>query len=687
MNLFLRAILSTTLLGWALALPFGVAMASEPLPDVVVYGATPAGIATAIAVARAGGTAIIVEPSKWIGGMVTGGLSHTDFGSAPQVIGGISREFFERADACYQDPRKTARNDFWYSEPHIAMETFKAMLAEAKVEVITNTHLSGVEKMNAKITRMMMSDGTNFSGKVFVDATYEGDLMAKAGVSYIVGRESRDTYGESFAGFQQPEIRPQTVEFMAKPGTAYVHGTPAKLSALGDDGKPLPVVNGQWLKPGEGDARSQSYNFRVIVTDRPDNRVPFPKPAHYDPLRYEILRRLIAAFPGIRYEKLVFLGSLPNHKCDANASGLVQGTDHVGANAEYPEGDAKTRVRIWQDHVDYVQGFFWFLANDPRLPEELREEANRWGLARDEFTDNGHWPYALYVREARRMLGETVMTQSDCSTNRHKPDGIGMGSFILDSHAVQRLSTPDGDVLDEGNFDIGVKPYEIPYRCLTPKAAQCENLLVPVCLSASHVAYGSIRMEPQFMIMGQVSGLAAMMSIKAGKAVQAIDVPALQKNLVELHCVIALAAGPSELTSTSLPGVAVDDENATFTGAWQMSSSPKAVDGSYQHDLNANKGLKTARYTMKVPADGRYEVRFSYVPFANRASNIPVAIEHASGTTNVKVNERVEPPINKTFVSLGTYEFLARKPAVVTVKNEDTDGYVAVDTVQLLPSH
>ena len=660
-------------------------LAGEPVHDVVVYGATPAGITTAIATVREGGTAVIIEPTRWIGGMVTGGLSHTDFGSAPQVIGGLSREFFERADASYKDAQKTADKAFWYSEPHVAMETFKTMLAEAKVEVITGSQLASVAKNGPRITSITTADGRSFKGRVFVDATYEGDLMAKAGVTYVVGRESRDTYGESFAGFQQPELRPQTVEFMAKPGTAYVHGTPSNISALGDDGKPLPTVNGQWLKPGEGDRRSQSYNFRVIVTDRSDNRVPFPKPRHYDPVRYEILRRMIAAFPGIRFEKLVFLGALPNDKYDANASGLVQGTDHVGANADYPEGDAATRAHIWQDHVDYVQGFFWFLANDGRLPKDLHDEANRWGLAKDEFTDNDHWPYALYVREARRMVGEAVMTQTDCSTNRRKPDSIGMGSFILDSHAVQRLVTSEGNVLDEGNFDIGVKPYQIPYRCLTPKREQCGNLLVPVCLSASHVAYGSIRMEPQFMIMGHVSGLAAMMSVKTDKAVQEIDIASLQAKLIEQRSVIALAAGPGEVTAARLPGIAMDDEDARLTGAWQMSSSPKAVDGSYQHDLNANKGLKTARYEMKVPTDGRYEVRFSYVPFNNRATNIPVLIVHAKGTATIMVNERVAPPIDGRFVSLGTYKFSADKAAEVLVKNDDTDGYVAVDAVQLLP--
>jgi hypothetical protein len=273
--------------------------------------------------------------------------------------------------------------------------------------------------------------------------------------------------------------------------------------------------------------------------------VPFPKPKNYDPARFELLLQLVLKFPGIRFEKLVYTGAIPNDKFDLNASGLIFNTDYWSGNTDYPEGNEATRARIWQDHTDYVQGFFWFLGHDERVPQALRDQVNAWGLAQDEFGDNDHWPYALYIREARRMIGAYVMRQQDCQTDITKPDAIAMGSFILDSHALQRLVTPDGFVIDEGNFDVPTKPYQIPYRSLTPVKAQCENLLVPVCMSATHVAYGSIRMEPQYMAMGHACGVAAVMALRGGTAVQAIDVPALQAKLMQQSQVLSLRKTPT----------------------------------------------------------------------------------------------------------------------------------------------
>jgi hypothetical protein len=385
----------------------------------------------------------------------------------------------------------------------------------------------------------------------------------------------------------------------------------------------------------------------------------------------------------VRFEKLVFLGALPNLKFDANASGLVQGTDHVGGNVEYPEADYATRDRIWQDHVDYVQGFFWFLANDPRVPAELRAQASAYGLAKDEFRDNGNWPYALYVREARRMVGEYVMRQEDCAKALKKPDSIGMGAFILDSHAVQRLVDGEGNVIDEGNFDIGIRPYQIPYRCVTPKRAECENLLVPVALSASHVTYGSIRMEPQFMIIGHSCGVAAAMAIKAGSAVQAVDVAALQAHLREQKQVLELkASGPA---LEDLPGITLDDEDATYVGEWTSSNFGDPINGTSHHDQNAEKGAKSARFALKIPRAGEYEVRIAYTVAANRATNVPVTIATADGAKSATLNERKAPSADKWFSSLGRYRFSPEKEAVISIGNGGTDGYVAVDAVQLLP--
>ncbi len=655
--------------------------------DVIVYGATPGGLSAALAAAREGASVVVIEPTKWIGGMVTGGLASTDVGNE-KVIGGLAREFFTRA------AESKPGTPLWKAEPQVNMATFQKMLAETKVRVITGRHLKGISRDGSRIDTLLTDDGVRYTGRVFIDATYEGDLMARAGVSYIVGREGNDAYDEPLAGFQPAPLRPRTVEQMAQDSPSiggpkgalnYVHGTPAKIPALDIAGLALPGVGGEWLEVGAADSRTQAYNFRLIVTRTPANRVPFPKPARYDADRYELLGRLIDAFPGIRFSKLVYLGPIAGDKFDANAIGLVMGTDHVGANYAYPDGDEKTRTRIWQDHVDYVQGFFWFLANDARVPEDLRKQAREWGLAKDEFKDNKNWPYALYVREARRMIGEYVMRQSDCTTQLTKPDSIGMGSFIMDSHAVQRLVDRDGSVIDEGNFDVPVRPYHIPYRSLVPQTGQCDNLLVPVCVSASHVAYGTLRMEPQYMIMGQACGLAAVQALRTGRTVQAIDVPALQVKLREQKQVLELALPPGTVAVKDLPGLVVDDADAVFVGEWTASSSSGGVDGFYRHDGNEAKGTKTARFDVKVPKTGNYEVRFAYATAPNRATNVPVTVRHADGEKTIAVNEKRAPEIEKAFVSLGVFRFTAETGATVTVATEKTDGYVVADAVQFLP--
>jgi hypothetical protein len=656
--------------------------------DIVIYGATPGGLSAAFAAAREGASVVVIEPTKWIGGMVTGGLASTDVGNE-KVIGGIAREFFTRA------AESEPGTPMWFAEPHVNMATFQKMIAESKIHVVTERRLKAISRDGSSVESLLTDDGTRYYGKIFIDASYEGDLMARASVSYTIGRESRATYDEPLAGFLPALLRPRTVDQMAldspsiggpKNSMGYVHGTPARIPALDVAGLPLPGVNNVWEEPGAGDSRTQSYNFRAIVTRVAENRVSFPKPERYDPARYELLTRLIAKFPGIRFSKLVYLAPIAKDKYDANASGLVTGTDNVGANQQYPDGDAETRAQIWQDHVDYVQGFLWCLANDSRVPADLRAQASEWGLAKDEFVDNHHWPYALYVREARRMIGAYVMRQKDCTQDITKPDSIGMGSFIMDSHAVQRLVNHDGSVIDEGNFDIAVRPYQIPYRSLVPERGQCGNLLVPVCISASHVAYGSIRMEPQYMIMGQACGLAAVQALRANQSVQEIDVAALQAKLREQKQVLELPLPPGSVAARDLPGIVVDDALVQFTGEWQSSSSSGGVDGMYHHDMNDGKGAKTARFETHVPKDGKYEVRFAYTTAPNRATNVPVTVTHADGDQTINVNEKEVPPIDKAFISLGTFHFTAEKPATVTVTNAGTDGYVVVDAVQFLPA-
>lgn len=661
-----------------------------PLPaetDLVIYGGTPAGIAAGIVAAREGAGVVIIEPTEWIGGMVAGGLSRTDVGKE-KTIGGFAREFFTRAAAAKPD---TA---MWYAEPSVNLAIFQAMIREAGVKVVTGQALQSIEKDGARLLSLTTSDGTTHRGAMFIDASYEGDLMAAAKVSYIVGRESQAQYGEPLAGYHPMPIRPRTVEVMESDcpsiggtGPSYIHGTPASISGLDESGKPIfGVFPAPDLQPGDADHRTQSYNFRLCVTQRPDIFVPFPKPANYDAARYELLRRLIEAFPGIRFGRLFHIGSTSHGKYDLNAQGLFS-TDYPGANFDYPDGDAATRARIWQDHTDFIQGMLWFLSHDERVPQSLREQARSWGLCRDEFADNGHWPYALYIREGRRMIGEHVMTQKDLQTDIFKDDSIGMGSFIIDCHIVQRILAEDGTVRDEGSFqDTPVLPYQIAYRSLTPKRAECENLLVPVCLSASHIAYCSIRMEPVYMTMGHAAGLAAVQALREKTNVQGIEVAALRQKLREQQAVLELAELANMPRSVKLPGIVMDDTQAEKTGHWTASSYGNPVDGASIHDANGEKGKLSVTYKLAVPASGRYEVRVSYAAAPNRASNVLVEIQHTEGIAKTTVNQKRPLPDNDPFLSLGTFHFGKDEPAVVIIRNDATDGITGADAVQLLPA-
>ena len=438
--------------------------------DVIVYGGTAGGAVAAIAAAKEGATVVLLEPGRHIGGMVSGGLGATDYGNQ-SVIGGLSREFFTRTGKQYGQPIA------WHFEPHVAEQVFNDWLKEASVSVLFDQRLAKVEKAANRIRSIRMENGAGFAAKVYIDATYEGDLMARAGVSYHVGREGREQYGESLAGVQE---------------NTKFHQFDAPVSGRGEDGKLLPCVcDGAKGKPGDADKKVQAYNFRVCLTNRKDNQLPLPKPPGYVPGRYEILKRYFAIRgKDLKLNNVMIISPMPNGKTDINNRGAFS-TDYIGANWDYPDAGYKRRAEIWQDHVDYVQGLFYFLAHDPCVPKQLRDEMNRWGLPKDEFADTGHWPHQLYVREARRMVGEYFMTQKDVQEQRAKTDSIGMGSYTIDTHNSQRIVRPDGTLENEGDVEVPIQPYEIPYRSLTPKQAECTNLLVPVCMSASHIAYGS----------------------------------------------------------------------------------------------------------------------------------------------------------------------------------------------------
>ena len=507
-----------SLLGAPLAMPAVFGRPQDHSLDVVVYGATAGGVVAAVAAAREGLKVALLEPGRHIGGMTSGGLGRTDHGKK-ETIGGYSLEFYKRAGKHYGEPAT------WYFEPHIAEQVLNEMLREAGVAVHKEHRLrveGGVKKRKRRLTEIIMENGSTWPARLFMDCTYEGDLMAAAGVSYTWGREGISQYGESLAGVR-PKDRNHQFDF--------------PVSAYDENKQLLPDIQaGPRGELGAADKKVQAYNFRLCLSDDPNNQVPFPKPPGYGPRRWEVLLRYIAGWEKHhgrlpRMNELFIVSRLVKpSKTDINNRNAVS-TDFIGASWEYQEADYAKRGAIWQEHINYTAGLFFFLANDPKVPKPLQEEVRRWGLAADEFIDTNHWPHQLYVREARRMIGGFVMTQKDIQTELTKPDVIGMGSYNSDSHNVQRYVQADGAVQNEGNMDVPVTPYQIPYRVLLPKKKEAENLLVPVCVSATHVTYSTLRMEPVYMIMGHAAGVAAQMAIAAGKPVQDIDTGALTARL------------------------------------------------------------------------------------------------------------------------------------------------------------
>ncbi|PRD54032.1 FAD-dependent oxidoreductase [Sphingobacterium gobiense] len=519
--------------------------------DLIVYGGTSAGIISAVQAKKSGKSVIVISPDKHLGGLSSGGLGFTDTGDK-SVIGGLARDFYHRVYQHYQDSsawRWQAQSEYgnkgqgtpaidgnertmWIFEPHVAEQIFEDYVKEYELEVWRDEWLdreSGVMKKGDRIVSITTLSGKTFKGKMFIDATYEGDLMAAADVSYHVGREANSVYGEKWNGIQtgvlhhdhwfKSDISPYVIPGDSASGLLY--GVSAEDPGI----------------YGEGDHRLQAYCFRMCLSNHPDNRVPFPKPDHYNPENYELLARVFTSGWRETFRKF---DPVPNRKTDTNNHGPFS-TDFIGMNYDYPEASYERRREIIKEHEEYQKGLLYFMANDSKVPSDVRKEMAQWGLAKDEFTDNGHWPHQLYIREARRMVGQHVMTEHDTFSESEIADPVGMGSYALDSHNVQRYVKADGHVQNEG--DIGVKPkkgpYKISYGSLVPKKEECGNLLVPVCVSSSHIAFGSIRMEPVFMILGQSAALAASLAIDNGTGVQDVSYEALEKLLLESKQVLS----------------------------------------------------------------------------------------------------------------------------------------------------
>jgi hypothetical protein len=492
---------------------------------------------TAVSAARQGLKTVLLEPGRHVGGMATGGLSRTDTGTR-EVIGGLALEFYYRVGNEYQI-RRFKNPVAWFYEPKVGERVMRDMLREAGATLLLEHRLAeknGVVRQGKRITEIATENGDRFRGKVFADCSYEGDVMAQAKVSYTYGRESDSQYSESLAG-----VRDKT------PYHQFLFDVPA----LDASGNPLPEITAERPgKPGTADKGIQAYNFRIIATNVPANRVPWPRPRNYSAGRYELLARYLEAFVKNRgrspvFHELTLIAHIPNGKADFNNSGPFS-TDYIGKNYGYPEGSYAERARLWQEHIDYVQGFYYFLANDPRVPKDLQKEVNEWGLCKDEYQDTNHWPHQLYVREARRMVGDLVVTQKDLQTELTKPDVIGMGSYNSDSHNIRRFVNERGMAENEGDMQVAVKPYQIPFRVMLPKRAEIENFVNPVTFSASHVAYSSLRMEPQYMILGHAAGVAARLAIRDNKPVQDVSVPELQKILLDEAAVFEYVPTPQQ---------------------------------------------------------------------------------------------------------------------------------------------
>ena len=660
--------------------------------DVVVYGATPAGIAAALQVKRMGHSVLLLEPTAHVGGLTASGLGFTDSGDKA-VVGGISREFYLAIKKHYEQPaawtfekrddNRSARSNedaMWTFEPKVAEATLLAMLRAAGIEPRLNQRLlrdkgAGVVRKGTGITSIRLEGGGSvLSAKVFIDATYEGDLMAEAGVPYHVGRESTSEFNESLAGVQR-RLNVHSHRFIH-------HVDPYKIKGNPQSGL-LPGIGATLPPDGSADKRVQAYCYRLCMTQVKANKVDWPMPEGYQESDYELLLRTIESGD----QRMPFKPDMmPNGKTDTNNNCAVS-TDYIGQNYDYPEASYARRREIERAHERYQKGLFYTLSHNPRIPESFRARVAEWGLSRDEFVGTGHWPHQIYVREARRMRGALLQTERHCRALDPIDDSVGMGSYNMDSHNCARYVTAEGFVQNEGDIQVGPGgAYAISYRALTPKASDCVNLLVPVCLSSTHMAYGSIRMEPVFFVLGQSAGTAAAMAIEGNISVQEVPYEALKSRLLKDGQVLSYKREKrlSGLDPARIPGIVVDDEAAMSAGIWTASNAnPPFVGNGYRHDGNEGKGDKKYTFTAMLPAEGMYSVAVFYSTNANRATNVPVVVTHAGGEVRVVMNQRKSAG-KDGYTVLGTYRF-AGGAAKVEISNKGTDGYVIADAVRWLP--
>jgi len=639
--------------------------------ELLIYGGTSAGVIAAYTAAQMGKSVVLVVPGHHLGGLTSGGLGMTDIGNK-DAVNGIAREFYRKVGDQYD------KFEQWRFEPHVASQVFAEYLEHENITVVKNFWIDSVKKKNSEIIEAVFFNMDNreeqlrLSARQFIDCTYEGELMAKAGVSFTVGRESNQKYNETHNGVQ---LVPHNHQFDVAISPYIIAGDP--------DSGILPGIDAQELAPnGSGDNKVQAYNYRLCLTKNKDNQIPFYKPDYYNPLEYELLARLIATRDKWQIKDFLILSGMPNGKTDANNKGPVS-TDFIGRNWEYPEADFEGKMQIRKLHADYIKGLLYFLANDRRVPAHLRSDVKKWGYAADEFTDNQGFPPQIYVREARRMIGEYVMTEHNCQGDSIVTDGIGKAAYGMDSHYCDRVII-NGRVKNEGNINVeDFPPYPIAYRAITPQRKECTNLLVPVALSASHIAYGSIRMEPVFMVLGQSAAMAASLAIEGNNVVQEINIKHLQEQLV---------SNP-KLNNTP-PDILLDDNNAkafSLEGEWQKiqrNSIPQPYKSTLHLAENA-KGKK-AIFSSPIKIAGFYRV-FAYHPIVigykkPYSKNTTFRVKSKDIDKEVRIDFR-EMPINQywgDWAPIGTYKLQAGEKVEIIIDGTSSEPPLVADAIMLV---
>lgn len=631
--------------------------------DVCVYGGTASGVIAAYSASKMGKKVILIEPGQYLGGMTTGGLGATDIGNK-FAISGLARKFYRDLGDYYGKFEK------WTFAPTPAFELMDRYIAEADIDVIYNKRIILSTVVHKQIRSITLEDALvpdhtphmKVSAKQFIDCTYEGDLMAQSGVSYFTGRESNDTFNETLNGVQQftghqfPDgVDPYIIEGDSLSGYCW---------GLSDN---------QLESIGTGDKSIQAYNFRLCWTRDSNNMVPFTRPESYDSTKYELLARAIKVSGSTDISNYLLIKKVTDadDKYDVNNRGAFS-TDMIGMNYEYPEGDYETRERIWREHEEYTKGLLYFLTHDVRVPEVLRNEISQYGWARDEYVDNDYFPTQLYVREARRLNGEYIMTQNNCQGVEFVEDGIGMAAYGMDSHNCQRLVV-NGMVKNEGDVQFhGFLPYHISYKSITPKREECTNLLVPVCVSSSHIAFGSIRMEPVFMVLGQSAGVAAAMAIDQNKSVQEIDVKKLRTLLKN-----------DPYLDGSIPEILVDEgeiDKINRSGGWAKNY------GGYKHSHMLTFNTQHDMYFTFAPTveeTGVYDLYFFCTPNSSIASSFGLTIRHSNGmdTVYIKPKENLN-----SWAKVGVYHFTKGKSGSLTIDGSLSEGPIYADAILLVPT-